>query len=147
MVSSSRLSNGLTLRGLLRRVESESRHGIRTSTTSDSAVNDLELRELLQQVGCALYGERWQVPTAELLGTDPRLLRRWISGERDVSLAALPLLLAEVHRRLTTTLPDLKTRLEAAILAAPVPLNTSRRPRRPRQTTSRLKTVAPSGEP
>ena len=35
---------------------------------------------LLQQVGQALYGDRWQTDMARALGVNDRTVRRWVSG-------------------------------------------------------------------
>lgn len=38
----------------------------------------------LRAAGEALYGHRWQSPLARRLLTDPRTVRRWLSGDRAI---------------------------------------------------------------
>lgn len=43
------------------------------------------MTHLLEQVGRALYGDRWQAPLARALGSSSdRALRRWLAGEQPV---------------------------------------------------------------
>lgn len=40
-------------------------------------------RDLLQRIGQALYGERWQSALAIDLGVSDRMVRKWVSGENE----------------------------------------------------------------
>ena len=37
--------------------------------------------DLFADVGCALYGERWQTSISRALGVADRTVRRWIAGD------------------------------------------------------------------
>jgi Fe-S-cluster formation regulator IscX/YfhJ len=39
-------------------------------------------RDLLREIGEALYGPRWQTDMADALGVDPRTVRYWLSGRQ-----------------------------------------------------------------
>ena len=60
---------------------------------------------LLAAIGKALYGERWQVPLARLLGEpSPRRMQRWAAAAKDdrpylVSEDNMAKLLAQLERR------------------------------------------------
>lgn len=38
----------------------------------------------LMAFGILLHGKRWQLDTARTLAVDPRLLRRWLCGDRPI---------------------------------------------------------------
>ena len=38
--------------------------------------------ELLEKIGVALYGLRWQADLARDLGVAPRSMQRWLTGDR-----------------------------------------------------------------
>lgn len=38
----------------------------------------------LEEHATLLLGNRWQAPLARLLDKDPRLIRRWVAGDRPV---------------------------------------------------------------
>lgn len=41
--------------------------------------------DMLAAIGIALYGERWHRPLATALGIHARQIRRWITGEYELS--------------------------------------------------------------
>ena len=41
----------------------------------------MKSRDLLQRIGQALYGERWQSALALDLGVADRTMRRWVAGD------------------------------------------------------------------
>lgn len=55
----------------------------------------------LEQIGRALYGERWQSPLARDLDVSDRTMRRWVAGASPIPAAVahdLTRLLRERHK-------------------------------------------------
>lgn len=80
-----------------------------TTTTRD--------RELLWLAAPALLGERWQNSLARVLDCDPRLVRRWASGDRPVPewvLVRLAELLGDHHRTVGAARAALEQRTSPA---------------------------------
>ena len=44
----------------------------------------MQSRDLLQRVGQALYGERWQSALAADLSVSDRTMRKWLAGEHPI---------------------------------------------------------------
>lgn len=69
--------------------------------------------QMLAAIGIALYGERWHRPLATALGIHARQIRRWMSGEYELS---------PDHELFSNALALLKTRRDD-ILATVVTLS------------------------
>lgn len=57
-------------------------------------------RELIRDVGTALYGEHWLTPLAAELSIDSRTVRRWAAGQREMPTAVQEKLWALVRERI-----------------------------------------------
>lgn len=64
----------------------------------------------LEQVGIALYGDRWQTDLARDLNVADRSIRRWASGQNPVPASLTAELLALVDQR-SAKLADVKAML------------------------------------
>ncbi|MAO03352.1 MAG: hypothetical protein CL575_09350 [Altererythrobacter sp.] len=59
----------------------------------------MEGRDLIRQVGEAMYGAHWQRPLARDLDVSDRLVRFWAAGDRKLPETLPPLLLGLLQER------------------------------------------------